>query len=522
MGNLWHFVMIFITFLLTLRVSATDSLNLNKNILYISAVASPSHFLWSQQLSKILANDGYNVTLLSIYKEGEEHNLHFLKLEGVDEELSEDHTIDYLSMHSMSPAELLMSHAIASKRLQNLLNYPANFTFHLVIHDHLAGPCLLFLLERFHFPPLVMASATNIFSSLECILGSPAYPGFIPSYLHDTPLAFGYWQRLYSYMVYTYELLIKRYYSNPQIDRLVNSRFQNVTVVSRLEPRAMIVLMNSLDLFDPPEPHIWRVVNVGGLHISAPKPVRALFVPQQNRTHSNCVYIAFGSNVKMHNFNNHLAQAIITTARLLPYIKFLWKVETSAYSSIDGSIPENMITFDWFPQNDLLGSGKVDAFVTHGGLLSVQEAIWYGIPMLGIPNYGDQYQNIRRIERIGVGRMLLLEDINPDTFKNHLLDVINDERYKQKATAVSRIIRDRQISPQMKALWFVKWVLRNHNATITKLDGLHEVGYMQKYSIDVLSTIILMTCLLILMLYRTTVALVCYLLGSNKMKNKID
>ncbi|XP_050069547.1 UDP-glucosyltransferase 2-like [Anopheles maculipalpis] len=531
MGNLWHFVMIFITCLITLRVATTDSLQLN-NILYISAVASPSHFLWSQQLAKLLANQGHNVTLLSIYKEGTEHNLHFLKLDGVEEELSKDQEMDHLSMHSMSALELLASfadleymvckNALSSKQLLSLLNYPKNFTFHLVIHDHLAGPCLLLLLERFDFPPLVMASATNVLSSVEPILGSPLYPGFVPSYLHDTSPTAGYRQRLYNFMLTVYELLFKRFYSNPQIDRLVTSRFQNVSSVSRLETKALMVLMNSIDQLDPTEPHIWRVVNVGGLHITAPKPLRGLFYHRTNKTYDKCVYISFGSNVKINSLTNHLAKSITATARLLPYVMFLWKVDIPT----NEIIPENMITSDWFPQNDLLGSGMVDVFVTHGGLLSVQESIWYGIPMLGIPNYGDQYQNVRRMERMGMARRLLLEDVNPDTLQRNLLNVLNDSRYKQSTAAMSQIIREKQITAQMKALWVVEWVIRNHNKTthMHMLDNLNGIGYMAKYSIDVFSTLIVLICFVMLILYRAAKALACFVLerSSRESKNKME
>uniref|UniRef100_A0A182YE14 UDP-glucuronosyltransferase n=1 Tax=Anopheles stephensi TaxID=30069 RepID=A0A182YE14_ANOST len=479
--------------------------------------------------AKAQANTGHNVTLLSIYKEGSEHNLHFLKLHEVDEALSKDQTIDYLSLHLMSPTELLATfadleymvceYALSSKQLLALLNYPKNFTFQLVIHDHLAGPCLLLLVERFNFPPLVMASATNVLSSVEPILGLPLYPGFVSSYLRDLATPSGYWQRCYNLMLTVYELLLKQYYSNPQIDRLVKSRVKNVSNVSHLETKALMVLMNSIDLLDQTEPYIWRVVNVGGLHITAPKQLRPLFYQLSNKTHSKCVYISFGSNVKINSFSNPLAKSITTLARLLPEVMFLWKVDIS-HPLADDIIPGNMITFDWFPQNDLLGSGMVDVFVTHGGLLSVQESVWYGIPMLGIPNYADQYQNVQRIERLGIGKKLLLEDVNPDTLRKKLLDVMEDARYKQAATAMSQIIRDKQVTPQMKALWVVEWALRNHNKTSQLLDDLNRVGYMQKYSVDVLATFIFLLCFAILTSYRAARALVCFVIGRLNGENK--
>ena len=46
-----------------------------------------------------------------------------------------------------------------SKGFQQILNYPANFNFDLVIYDYTFATCLLGLLPKFNYPPLVGISA---------------------------------------------------------------------------------------------------------------------------------------------------------------------------------------------------------------------------------------------------------------------------------------------------------------------------------------------------------------------------
>lgn len=48
-----------------------------------------------------------------------------------------------------------------SAGLKALLNYPDDFNFDLVIYDFTSGPCLLGLLHKFKYPPVIGVTAFN-------------------------------------------------------------------------------------------------------------------------------------------------------------------------------------------------------------------------------------------------------------------------------------------------------------------------------------------------------------------------
>lgn len=93
-------------------------------------------------------------------------------------------------------------------------------------------------------------------------------------------------------------------------------------------------------------------------------------------------------------------------------------------------------------------------------------------------------------------------------------------RYKQRATAIAKTIRDEQITPQRKALWTVEWVLRNYG-TIQLLDDLNEVGYIEKNSLDVLSTLIIISICINFLLFRIIQVCVSFMTARVVRKNKM-
>jgi glucuronosyltransferase len=75
-----------------------------------------------------------------------------------------------------------------------------------------------------------------------------------------------------------------------------------------------------------------------------------------------------------------------------------------------------------------LAHRNVRLFITHGGLLSTQEAIHRGVPLVGIPIYADQRGNIARIVSFGAGIKVDFENITMESVTWALNEVLNNQR----------------------------------------------------------------------------------------------
>ena len=68
-------------------------------------------------------------------------------------------------------------------------------------------------------------------------------------------------------------------------------------------------------------------------------------------------------------------------------------------------------------------------FITHGGLLSTQETIHRGVPVVGIPILGDQWMNMARTEAMGVGKILRFKSITEESIFWTITEVLENPKY---------------------------------------------------------------------------------------------
>ena len=74
----------------------------------------------------------------------------------------------------------------------------------------------------------------------------------------------------------------------------------------------------------------------------------------------------------------------------------------------------------------MLGHPKTKAFITHGGTNGIYEAIYHGIPVVGIPLFGDQFDNVVHMKTKGAGVRVDILTMSSRDLLHAVKTVIND------------------------------------------------------------------------------------------------
>lgn len=75
------------------------------------------------------------------------------------------------------------------------------------------------------------------------------------------------------------------------------------------------------------------------------------------------------------------------------------------------------------------GHSNIKAFLSHGGLNSIFETMYHGVPVVGIPLFGDHYDTMTRVQAKGMGILLNWKTMTESELYEALVKVINEPRY---------------------------------------------------------------------------------------------
>ncbi|KAB0342509.1 hypothetical protein FD754_019435 [Muntiacus muntjak] len=298
--------------------------------------------------------------------------------------------------------------------------------------------------------------------------GLPMPSSYVPGVTSRLTDQMTFIQRLENWLLYTVSDMIYSYYVFPEWDEYYSKVLGKPTTICEIMGKADMWLFRSNWDFEFPQPYLPNTEFVGGLHCKPAKP--------------------------------------------LP--KVLWRYTGKKPETLGA----NTRLYKWIPQNDLLGHPKTRAFITHCGTNGIYEAIYHGVPMVGIPMFGDQHDNVARMKAKGAAVEVDLQRMTSADLLNALKAVINNPSYKENAMKLSRIHHDQPVKPLDRAVFWVEFVMRHKGAKHLR-PAFHDLTWYQHHSLDVIG--FLLACVATVAFLVTKCCLLfCWKFGKPAKKKK--
>ncbi|CAH0678037.1 unnamed protein product [Spodoptera exigua] len=169
------------------------------------------------------------------------------------------------------------------------------------------------------------------------------------------------------------------------------------------------------------------------------------------------------------------------------------KLKQTVIWKFDGSlenVPKNVHMVKWAPQPSILAHPNAKIFVTHGGLLSTTETIHYGVPIIGIPLFADQFLNVKRAIRKGFALEVNLGYDMAAKLQDAIQEMLSNPQYREKVKELSFIYHHRETKPGKTLVHWVEHVIETNGAPHLRSPALHVPVY-QKLYLDLLALIVL-------------------------------
>ncbi|KAF7669496.1 hypothetical protein LDENG_00189740 [Lucifuga dentata] len=351
------------------------------------------------------------------------------------------------------------------------------------------------------------------------ILSGEGHIAIAPSPLSYVPQLFSgysdrmdFFQRVNNIIYHGILVYLHHFVSNPPYQAVCRHYFGNDVDVLSLIQGADLWLMRVDFTFEFPRPTMPNVVYIGGFQGKPAKPLPPnLEEFFQSSGEHGVIIMTLGTLLS--NLDPEKSKIIASAFAHLPQ-KVVWRHIGERPSTLGN----NTMLVDWMPQNDILGHPKTRAFVTHGGTNGIYEAIYHGVPILGIPLIFDQYDNMVRMKARGVAEIVEVTTLDVKSLTNALKNILDPEKpYKDNMRRLSQLHRDKPIEPTDSAIFWMEYVMRHKGAAHLRTES-YKLPWYVYHNIDVIAALSVCVFLMVALISVSCTCLVKCLIKKRKSK----
>ncbi|XP_011702410.1 PREDICTED: UDP-glucuronosyltransferase 2B1-like isoform X2 [Wasmannia auropunctata] len=495
------------------------------SILLLQSVPSTSHHIWAANLVKGLLRKGHHVHVVSTHETKVEgklaENLTYKVFDGM---MSSDDYEDYGPAQWEKYSVLHMAYityqwaiygcykAIKTNTAKELLEMIKTVEFDVIVQDITLHQCFYGLWEVAKGkPPIVGFMPLAAAPWLKDFVGGLSYPTVRTYVSSAMAKPVGLWQRTLNTLYYIADDLLRHYYFLPIVQLLAEEYVGNsLRPLHEIEKNDIsIVLINSHCATEAAIPLPPNALEVGGLQAQIVPPIARDVVvktyPENMRifldeAKNGVIVLSLGSIAKWKTFGLDKIKTVILALSKLKQ-RVLWKLDVE----VPFQIPNNVMIMKWIPQRKILSHKNVKAIWNHAGLLSTQEAIWEGIPLIAMPLIMDGKSIAEILVVKGVGIRLEYKTLSTRNIVHAVEQIIYNKSYARNMKRLSDEFRDRPLLPLDLAVWGIEYAVRNPNGSLAT--PLKSQSWLEQNLIDVyaflflnLFIILLIVCFVIKLL----------------------
>lgn len=193
------------------------------------------------------------------------------------------------------------------------------------------------------------------------------------------------------------------------------------------------------------------------------------------------VLFSLGSEVKMSEYLSEEKLDILLTffGSLKQKIIMKWELDELQDK------PDNVMITKWHPQNAILAHRNVVLFMSQCGKNSVNEARFHGVPILGMPVYGEQHLNLKIAMDEGWALPFSYSFMNENSLRFSFNETLNNTRYRDNVRGNVDYFKDRPKPALATAIYWVEYVLRHNGAKHMQSQAVY-LNWFQYHSLDVI------------------------------------
>ncbi|XP_039753666.1 UDP-glycosyltransferase UGT5-like [Pararge aegeria] len=494
------------------------------NILYVIPFSAMSHYIFLKSIGLELAHRGHNVTVITTFME-KNPPPNYRQISVVNKNMWEligegAEAPNIFDLVDLSPEEFqskihwpggvaFTDLVLSSPEVVEFLKKDNQFD--LVICEQFFQEALYTLSVKYNAPLAIISTFGNCMRHNLVTRNPLQLATVVGEYLSvNNPRSFS--GRLRNFYFTVYEYFWWRYWYLDKQEQLVPKYFPELVgktpSLYDLQKDASIMLINSHFSYDTPFALLPNIVEIGGAHLSRsntslPEDLQKLL----DESKHGVVYVSFGSNVRSADLPEEKKKAFLNVFKKLKQT-VVWKWEEDI---LEGK-PNNLVIRKWFPQKEILAHPNIKVFIAHGGLIGMQETIFNGVPVVGIPIYSDQHNNLVLAEEAGFGKLLQYHDITEKNLDKALHDVLNNDSYMKKAKELQKIWKDRPMSPLDTAMFWLEYVIRNKGAEYIK-NPARNMNWFAYNMVDVYAFILAILTIVIALIVKVISTITIFLFG---------